>query len=682
MPVRKPHGKDLARRWQRLPEGSRRVLIAAALHDDAVPDAWLAELAAEPREVDPLVADGWLSETTSGRWQVALGDGIARELAPWSMRRSAHLALARILERTPSQGAQAAAHFESGGQPADAGRVWLATARWHCRRQQHKAAAQGFAEAIRLLSDDTPEPELVAAVRDFGVCAALQRDTAQAIELLQGWRERAAWSALAAFQGHLDRILADLLTRQARHVEGAQIRRRGAKQFLAAGLGSEAAGELLAAAGTLASALRVTSAAEAAAEAVVQARACGRADLESQALAWQGLAVGMLGETERGRGLIEAALDVALTHRLTALAADAYKMLGNVADYASCYGDPSAFRKAIAYCARHDHTNIADLCRGCLCYALFRGGRWAEALRMARDVTEKTDGPAGSRAVGTLIQGMIRLLRGELRTGLRLVQSGRERGRATGIGTIEIFACTALAAGHEMEQRWAEAAQCYRQLMDYWLTTDDQHDVLFGFGAAVIFFSSRGEREQVAAFAAPLQRIAAGTSNREALGAAYHAAAELKLLDGKPAEAAEAFREALAAFEAQSCCIETIRTRIRLAAALRAAGEEAESTALLRAARARALRLGCRPLAAQASAGMAVAESGKTRATGGTLSPRQRDVAQHLTAGRTNKEIAGLLGLSVRTVDMHVAHLFSRLDCRTRTEAAIKLGAVRAANGS
>lgn len=673
MSARTPTATPSVRRWHKLPPGSQALLTTVALHEGELSDASLAALAADPVDVDRLVAGGWIREARRGHWRPAVDASCGPALAPWSLRRTAHLALARLLERNPLRGAQAAAHLEAGGLADEAGRVWLVTARQHCRRHRHQAAAHCFDEAVRLLSDATAEEELVAAVRDFGVCAGLQRDTAHATDLLQTWRERPAWSALPVFQGHAGRILADLLTRQSRHVEGAQVRRRAARYFLQAGLGADAAGELLAAAGTLVSALHFTAAREAAAAAVAQARACGRSDLESQALATQGLTLGMLGEIDQGRADLEAALGIALTHRLTTQAADAYRMLGNVNDYASCYGDQTAFRKAISYCARHDHTGAADLCRGCLSYAMFRSGRWTEGLRLARQVSEKADGPEGSRAVGTVIHGIIRVMRGELRPGMPLIERGRRLGRQTGIGSIEIFAWTVLAAAHEMSHRPAEAAVCYRGLMDYWLTTEDRHDALSGFGAAVTFFSLQGDRVQAAEFAAPLQRIAAATSNREAQGAAHYAAAELKLLDQAPAEAAEAFRHALAAFDEHSCCIESIRTRIRLAAALTATGAATSAAVVLREARARAVRLGCRPLAALAGQALALATGTPPAGLAAALSPRQREVAHHLSTGRTNKEIASALGLSVRTVDMHVAHLFARLDCRTRTEAAAKL---------
>lgn len=51
------------------------------------------------------------------------------------------------------------------------------------------------------------------------------------------------------------------------------------------------------------------------------------------------------------------------------------------------------------------------------------------------------------------------------------------------------------------------------------------------------------------------------------------------------------------------------------------------------------------------------------------LTPRERDVLALLSEGKSNKEVAIALDLSVRTVEMHRATMFDRLGVRTLPEA-------------
>jgi len=53
---------------------------------------------------------------------------------------------------------------------------------------------------------------------------------------------------------------------------------------------------------------------------------------------------------------------------------------------------------------------------------------------------------------------------------------------------------------------------------------------------------------------------------------------------------------------------------------------------------------------------------------GNTLTPRQREVLQLIAEGKSNKEIAGLLSVSVKTVEYHKAGLMDTLGLRTTAE--------------
>jgi DNA-binding NarL/FixJ family response regulator len=62
------------------------------------------------------------------------------------------------------------------------------------------------------------------------------------------------------------------------------------------------------------------------------------------------------------------------------------------------------------------------------------------------------------------------------------------------------------------------------------------------------------------------------------------------------------------------------------------------------------------------------------------LTPREREVVAGIAAGRTTKEIAAGLGISVKTVDTHRQHIMEKLGCHRATEIvlyALKTGLVK-----
>lgn len=65
----------------------------------------------------------------------------------------------------------------------------------------------------------------------------------------------------------------------------------------------------------------------------------------------------------------------------------------------------------------------------------------------------------------------------------------------------------------------------------------------------------------------------------------------------------------------------------------------------------------------------------------GRLTPRQSEVLAELGKGRSNQEIANVLGISVATVKLHVNAILQALGVRNRTEAAIVALRMTSADG-
>ena len=60
-----------------------------------------------------------------------------------------------------------------------------------------------------------------------------------------------------------------------------------------------------------------------------------------------------------------------------------------------------------------------------------------------------------------------------------------------------------------------------------------------------------------------------------------------------------------------------------------------------------------------------------SRRPGRLLTPRESQVLREVASGRRNREIGTTLGVSVRTVEVHVERILLKLNVKTRTQAAL-----------
>jgi DNA-binding CsgD family transcriptional regulator/tetratricopeptide (TPR) repeat protein len=110
---------------------------------------------------------------------------------------------------------------------------------------------------------------------------------------------------------------------------------------------------------------------------------------------------------------------------------------------------------------------------------------------------------------------------------------------------------------------------------------------------------------------------------------------------------------------------------------LRQAGRRPEAIARLRCARTRLASLGARPYLAACDAeltacGVQVTGQGVPETLG--LTPSELAVARLVATGRSNREAAAELYVSVKAIEFHLGHVFTKLGIRSRRALAERLG--------
>ncbi|MGH8921008.1 MAG: response regulator transcription factor, partial [Actinomycetes bacterium] len=108
------------------------------------------------------------------------------------------------------------------------------------------------------------------------------------------------------------------------------------------------------------------------------------------------------------------------------------------------------------------------------------------------------------------------------------------------------------------------------------------------------------------------------------------------------------------------------QARFDLATVLAGAGDRHAALAAAEQAARTANRLGMAPLRTATKQLL-----DELRVNTRTLTPRQREVAELVAHGRTNREIAAELHIAQRTAENHVKDIMTALDLRNRSQIAV-----------
>lgn len=173
-----------------------------------------------------------------------------------------------------------------------------------------------------------------------------------------------------------------------------------------------------------------------------------------------------------------------------------------------------------------------------------------------------------------------------------------------------------------------------------------------------------GDREHARRLAATELRLARGFGAPRALGIAARAAGRV---EGDPA----LLERSVAWLREADASLEVARSLVELGGHVRRSGERRQARELLREAQELADRLGATAVAGRAREELAAAGAKPRRAElsgAGSLTPSEHRVAALAAAGRSNREIAGELVVTMRTVTTHLTHVYRKLDIERREQ--------------
>lgn len=286
-------------------------------------------------------------------------------------------------------------------------------------------------------------------------------------------------------------------------------------------------------------------------------------------------------------------------------------------------------------------------------------GAWPEALEEAQRACVWLSDPAQpASAIAFYQHGELLRLLGDL-SGAE--DAYREASRL-GFDPQPGLALVRLAQG-----RIDVAAAAIRRVLDEATLADDpdpRPGRIRVLPAAVVVRLAAGDVEGATEAATALATAAAGAGVPFLHATAAHMSGAVAVEAGAASEGLEHLRRAHMLWTDLDAPYEVARVRVLIGRALRDLGDDDGAALELNAAATTFRRLGAAPDLAHVEA-LAIAHP---RAAG-PLTGRELEVLALVAAGRSNREIAGDLVISERTVARHVANIFTKLDVASRAAA-------------
>lgn len=303
-----------------------------------------------------------------------------------------------------------------------------------------------------------------------------------------------------------------------------------------------------------------------------------------------------------------------------------------------------------------------------------RAGRWDRALAHARaaEIVGRQSVNKGFEAWGTWPRALVEAHLGNLDAAVEAGERASRLSRASGfhlglarselaLGFLHLSAGRETAALEHLLPLLGERAGVSLHPSLVAQTLSNAIDALLGIGDLVHAESLTGRLEEHAR-ALPLPSAIAAAARCKALVLAQ---------SGDLQSARASIEDALAAHARLQEPLELARTYLAQGSIERRAKQKAKARAALRRAEAIFAQLGARLWLERTQRDLA--RTGLMRSLDRELTPTELRVAELAAAGAQNKEIAGALFVSVKTVEANLSRVYAKLGIRSRVELAARL---------
>ena len=671
-------------RLDNLAESSRDLLEISAVAGIEFDLELVTNLAQTDEALADLIERNWIEEIAPGRG--AFHHGLVREAIyheiTWSKRRTLHRRIAEYLEFSGTLPEQIAEHWLAANELSNARKALIISAERSCELHAYRDAARAAHRALENWREGENEELRLQTLERLAQCAQLNGQLGDAVRSLREVADSPIVKKDLMRYAQTLRSLATVYGLQGTWEHYLTARSSAAGAYEKAGAYAEAATECLSAATRNYGMNNIQPAIELSIKAYDLAVKAGRPDLQARILSLKGNALSADGKLDEGIETVHEGLSLALHHNLPEAASDAYKRLGDSLEAASQFSSASkAYYSAYNFCRNQGDNKLAQLCLGCMAYVLFRTGEWKQCNDVCQEVLDDPESFDGSLSLAYGMLGFLNAYRGTLRAARKHLNKSMELVRKLNIENLIMGCLEGLALLDELEGKDDSAAENYRQLMELRAKMDDHHYALPALCSAVTFFATRSLEKDAVLCSKALADMAKSSGNIENLGVLAYALGETALLNNNTNEAIRQFEQASEHFEKLETPLERLKAEFRLGVAHKHNDDHKNAILHLRNAYNIAKNLGCRPLASQIAdeldtlgepTGEQRSPEAASRAAYNGLTRRQVEILRLITGGLTNKEIASKLYLSPRTVEMHVANILDRLNCRSRIEAARK----------